>query len=256
MSRHAFLSTLVLSIVSSFAFAEDKAPAAPAPAAYTSPGIEALTGKDSPLKEGDRIAFLGDSITQGGAGKGGYLWLIEQAINEKLAGKKIELIKAGISGNKVPDLQRRLEKDVTSKKPSIVFIFIGINDVWHSQSGKGTPKDVFESGLNDVIKRIKDAGALVVLATPSVIGEKHDGSNKMDAMLEEYAAISRKIAKEQGLVLCDLRKEFIDALKEQNKDNKEKGILTGDTVHLNAPGNKLVADRCAASLAEALKARK
>ena len=256
MIRHSFLSALVLIVLSSFAFAEGKAPAAQAPAAYTSAGIDALTGKDSPLKEGDRIAFLGDSITQGGAGKGGYLWLIEQAINERLAGKKIELVKAGISGHKVPDLQKRLEKDVTSKKPTIVFIYIGINDVWHSQSGKGTSKADFEAGLNDIIKRIKDGGAIVVLATPSVIGEKHDGTNKMDAMLEEYSAISRKVAKEQGLVLCDLRKDFIDALKEQNKDNKDRGILTGDTVHLNAAGNKFVADRCAASLAEALKARK
>lgn len=256
MIRHAFLSTLFLSILSSFVFAEDKTPAAPVPAAFTSPGIEALTGKDSPLKEGDRIAFLGDSITQGGARKDGYLWLIEQAINEKLAGKKIEIIKAGISGHKVPDLQKRLEKDVTSKKPSIVFIYIGINDVWHWNKDRGTKKEDFEAGLHDIIKRIKDAGGLVVLATPSVIGEKHDGSNTMDAMLDEYAAISRKVAKEQGLVLCDLRKEFIDALKEQNKENKEKGILTGDTVHLNAAGNKFVADRCAASLAEALKARK
>ena len=75
-------------------------------------------------------------------------------------------------------------------------------------------------------------------------------------MLEEYAAISRKVAKEEGVLLCDLRKAFIDTLKEQNKDNKDRGILTGDTVHLNGAGNKLVADRAAACIAEALKARK
>jgi lysophospholipase L1-like esterase len=259
MLRQAALFTLAIVAFASFASAEDK-PAVKASAAdtaaYSSPGIDALTGKDSPLKEGDRIAFLGDSITQGGAGKNGYLWLIEESLKERQSAKKIELVKAGISGHKVPDLQKRLERDVTSKKPSIVFIYIGINDVWHSQNGKGTPKDAYEAGLHDIIKRIKDAGAIVVLATPTVIGEKHDGSNKMDAMLEEYAEISRKVAKEDGVLLCDLRKAFIDTLKEKNKDNKDRGILTGDTVHLNNEGNKLVADRCAASLAEALKARK
>jgi len=250
---NAFPLAVALLLATSAALAEDKAPA---PAAHTSPGIEALVGKDSPLKAGDRIAFLGDSITQGGAGKNGYLWLIEQAINEKQADKKIELVKAGISGHKVPDLQKRLDKDVTSKKPTIVFIYIGINDVWHSQNGKGTSKEAYEAGLHDIIKRIKEAGAIVVLATPSVIGEKHDGSNKMDAMLEEYSEISRKVAKEDGVLMCDLRKAFIDTLKEQNKDNKDRGILTGDTVHLNGAGNKLVADRAAACIAEALKARK
>ncbi len=242
------LSAIALLAFSSVSLAEEPV--------HTSPGIEALTGKDSPLKAGDRIAFLGDSITQGGANKGGYLWLIEQALNANQADKKIELVKAGISGHKVPDLQKRLEKDVISKKPTIVFIYIGINDVWHWNNNRGTKKEDFESGLIDIIDRIEKAGAIVVLATPSVIGEKYDGSNKMDEMLEEYSAISRKVAAEKKVLLCDLRKAFIDTLKEQNKDNKDRGILTGDTVHLNAAGNKLVADRCAASLAQALKARK
>ncbi len=261
MLRHAVLVALAIVFSASFASAEDNPKVKSettnvAPAAYSSAGIDALTGKDSPLKEGDRIAFLGDSITQGGAGKNGYVWLIEESLKERQAGKKIELVKAGISGHKVPDLQKRLDKDVISKKPSIVFIYIGINDVWHSQSGKGTSKADYEAGLHDIIKRIKDAGAIVVLATPSVIGEKHDGSNAMDTMLEEYAGISRKVAKEDGVLLCDLRKAFIETLKEKNKENKDRGILTPDTVHLNNEGNKLVADRCAASLADALKARK
>ena len=221
-----------------------------------STGIDSLVGKNSPLKAGDKIAFLGDSITQGGAGKNGYIWVIEQALAAQQAEKKIELVKAGISGNKVPDLQRRVEKDVISKKPTIVFIYIGINDVWHWDSGKGTTKENFESGLLDVIKRIQDAGAMVVLATPSVIGEKTDGTNKHDGNLDAYADISRKIAKENNLVLCDLRKAFLDHLKENNKANKESGILTGDRVHLNAAGNKFVANCAAASIAEALAKRK
>ena len=43
-----------------------------------------------------------------------------------------EMINAGISGHKVPDLQGRLDRDVLSKEPTVVFIYIGINDVWHS----------------------------------------------------------------------------------------------------------------------------
>ncbi len=246
MLRFAFLFTVALSLLSPPACAAEDGTS----------GIDALVGKDSPLKEGERIAFLGDSITQGGVKPNGYVWLIEEALKAKQPDKKVELIKAGISGHKVPDLQKRLEKDVTGKKPTIVFIYIGINDVWHWNRNNGTKKEDFESGLNDIIKRIQDGGAIVVLATPTVIGEKHDGTNQMDAMLDEYAAISRKVAKEQGLVLCDLRKTFIDALKVQNKENKDRGILTGDTVHLNNAGNKLVAETCAASLAQALKARK
>ena len=74
------------------------------------------------LKKGERIVFLGDSITQGGVGPHGYVTLIKNALAEKHKDLGIEVIGAGISGNKVPDLQRRLEKDVLAKKPTLVVI--------------------------------------------------------------------------------------------------------------------------------------
>lgn len=199
--------------------------------------------KDIKLKSGDRIVFLGDSITQAGAGPEGYVTLVKAGIASKLKDEKIEVIGAGISGNRVPDLQSRLEKDVIQQKPSIVVIYIGINDVWHSQNGKGTPKDEFRSGLTDIIKRIKAAGSQVILCTASVIGEKTDGSNKLDKMLDEYCDISRAVAKDTESQLLDLRKQFLAHLKQHNKGNAEQDQLTNDGVHLNAAGNRFVADR-------------
>jgi lysophospholipase L1-like esterase len=196
------------------------------------------------LKKGDRIVFLGDSITQGGGGANGYITLVKKALDEKHKDLGIETINAGISGNKVPDLQKRVEKDVVAKKPTVVYIYIGINDVWHGEKNpaNGTPKDKFEAGLKEVIGKITDSGAKVIVCTPTVIGEKKDGGNKLDKQLDEYADISRKVAKELKLPLCDLRKAFVDYLKDNNKEDKESGVLTGDRVHLNPAGNKLVAD--------------
>ena len=93
------------------------------------------------LKKGDRIVFFGDSITAGGVGKTGYITVMKEYLNARHPDLKLELIGAGVSGNKVPDLQSRLDKAVLARKPTIVFIYIGINDVWHSDFGKGTPKD-------------------------------------------------------------------------------------------------------------------
>lgn len=209
----------------------------------------AADGK-TPLKKGDRIVFLGDSITQGGGGKTGYITLIQQALDEKHKDLALKTVNAGISGNKVPDLQRRVERDVIKRKPNIVFIYIGINDVWHGLRGKGTPKDQFEAGLREVIKKISDAGAQVIVCTPTVIGEKKAGANKLDKQLDEYADVSRKVAKELKLPLCDLRKAFVDYLEKNNPDDKERGVLTRDTVHLSPAGNKLVADTMLQMLAQ------
>ena len=195
------------------------------------------------LKAGDRIVFLGDSITQAGADANGYVTMIRHVLDTKHADLKIAVIGAGISGNKVPDLQRRVDKDVIAKKPTIVVIYIGINDVWHGEKdpAKGTMPEAFVAGPKEVIGKCRDAGATVVLCTPSVIGEKLDGANSLDAKLDEYSDLSRKLAKELKLPLCDLRKEFLEHIKAYNKDNAEKGILTSDRVHLNLAGNQFVA---------------
>ena len=196
------------------------------------------------LKANDRIVFLGDSITQAGAGPNGYVTMIRQELDKRHADLKVEVIGAGISGNKVPDLQRRVEKDVISKKPTIVVIYIGINDVWHGENdpARGTMPEAFESGLKEVIGKCRDAGATVMVCTPTVIGEKKGGANKLDAKLDQYSEISRKVAKELKLPLCDLRKAFVDHLKEHNKEDGDKGVLTSDRVHLNQAGNQFVAE--------------
>jgi lysophospholipase L1-like esterase len=203
-----------------------------------------------PLKKGERIVFLGDSITQAGVGPKGYVTLVKQALAEKHKDLGVEVIGVGVSGNKVPDLQRRLDKDVLARKPTLVVIYIGINDVWHGENdpAKGTPKDKYEAGLKDVIQRIKDAGGRVVLCTPTVIGEKKPGTNKLDAKLDEYAEVSRAVAKETGSRLCDLRKAFQDHLAKNNPEDKERGVLTSDRVHLNDAGNRLVADTVLAAI--------
>lgn len=202
------------------------------------------------LQDGETIVFLGDSITQQGAGEKGYVTLFRQAIEKSRPDSGIKVIGAGIGGNKVPNLEARLEKDVLAHKPNVVVIYIGINDVWHSTRGQGTEIGAFETGLRSLIKRCTDAGARVILSTPSVIDEKHDGSNALDKMLDEYAAVSRKVAMETGTTLLDLRAAFIANLKEYNTANEPRGILTGDGVHLNDAGNRFVAVRMLEAVGE------
>jgi lysophospholipase L1-like esterase len=200
------------------------------------------------LKKGDRVVFLGDSITQQGAGNDGYVTLVRATLNAHFPDLQAVVIGAGISGNKVPNLEQRLDGVLTSNKPTLVVIYIGINDVWHSQSGKGTKPEDYEKGLKSLIERITAAKSGVVLCTPTVIGEKQQGENQLDKMLDEYSDISRKVAKETKTPLIDLRKACVEYIKANNKDNAEKGLLTTDRVHLNKAGNVFVAKQMLAGL--------
>jgi isoamyl acetate esterase len=202
-----------------------------------------LMSASSVNQKKNRIVFFGDSITEAGVKPGGYI----DVMNGMLASQKLEsnydLIGSGIGGNKIYDLYLRMESDVLEKKPNIVVIFVGVNDVWHKQSkGTGTDADKFEKFYDAIITRFKKENIRVVLCTPAVIGEKTDFSNQLDGDLNSYAGIIRSLAKKNNLPLIDLRKAFLEYNLRNNPDNKEQGILTTDRVHLNDAGNKLVAE--------------
>jgi lysophospholipase L1-like esterase len=187
-----------------------------------------------------KVVFFGDSITQAGAGAHGFIRIDDTLLNTP-GPAGYELIGAGISGNKVYDLYLRMEDDVISLSPDIVVIWIGVNDVWHKKMGTGTDADKFEKFYLAIIKKLKAANARVIVCTPAMIGEKYDNTNEQDGDMNKYSEIIRKIATAQQLTLVDMRKNFEEYEKLHNPDNKDRGILTVDGVHLNDAGNQFVA---------------
>lgn len=186
-----------------------------------------------------KIVFFGDSITQAGVKPDGYITIL----SDMLKAPDYELIGAGIGGNKIYDLYLRIEEDVLQKKPDLVVVYVGINDVWHKKtSHTGTDYDKYIRFYQAVIDKIKANGSDVVLCTPSVIGEKLTGQNELDEDLDKYAGAIRELAKKNNTPLCDLRSIFGEYEKKHNKNNQEKDVLTTDGVHLNRKGNELVAE--------------
>ena len=201
-----------------------------------------------------KVIFLGDSITQNAVINSedfkGYISLLEENVkqNTKLIGK-------GIGGDKVSDLLTRYRDDVIKLNPDIVFIYIGINDVWHKYDyGTGTDIDLYENGLRQIITDLKENEVEVILCTPTVIGENKgeftlvnqfkdiETMEIMNNDLDDYSDVIRKLSKEFDTKLLDLRKIFMQYISENNPENKSKGVLTTDGVHLNNLGSKLIAD--------------
>ena len=190
-----------------------------------------------------KVILFGDSITQAGVKPGGYITLMQEAVKQNAGGVKFEMIGAGIGGNKVYDLFLRFEEDVLSKKPDVVVVYVGVNDVWHKQSSQtGTDPDKFVAFYSTMIKKLQTNGIRVIVCTPAVIGERTDFSNAQDGDLNKYSQIIRELAVQYKCDLVDLRKAFLDYNLKYNTENKESGILTTDRVHLNSNGNQIVAD--------------
>jgi isoamyl acetate esterase len=188
-----------------------------------------------------KILFFGDSITEQGMRRKGYITVLSKLIKQEAEEEKYDLIGAGVNGNKVWDLLQRVDADVLSRGPDIVVVFIGVNDVWHKQVDAGTDVDRFEDLYNTLLEKLKVGRSKIILCTTAVIGEKVDSNNEFEGDLNSFNEVIKKIASSNDLPLIDLRKAFINYNLANNPENQEAGILTTDGVHLNDEGNELVA---------------
>ena len=205
---------------------------------------EGLAEKKVELRTGDRILFFGDSLTAL-AGKEepkqhvskGYVRIVRESLQETHKDMGIVVDWVATGGHTVPDLLKRVEKDVIAKKPTIVVIQIGCNDA------RRLRKDQFRAGLEELIDTLQKAHIQVIQCTLTSVGEKHDGTNKDDPRLEEFAEVERQVAGAKNVPLNDLRKAFVAHWKKNNPDNKPTGILTYDGNHFNDAGHQFVAEQ-------------
>ena len=170
-------------------------------------------------------------------GKKGYVRIVRDTLAETHKGKSVSVDWVATGGHTVPDLIKRVDKDVIAKKPTIVVIQIGCNDA------RRIPAEVFKSSLEDLIDRLQKANIQVIQCSLTSVGEKHDGTNKDDPKLDEFAEIEREVAKAKNVPLNDLRKAFVAYWKKNNPDNKSSGILTYDGNHFNQKGMDFVAEQ-------------
>jgi lysophospholipase L1-like esterase len=78
----------------------------------------------APFQEGDRAVFLGNSITDGGHYHS-YIWLYYMT---RFPDNPITVLNAGVGGDCVPDMYKRLDDDVFSKRPTVLMVTFGMND--------------------------------------------------------------------------------------------------------------------------------
>lgn len=189
-----------------------------------------------------KIIFFGDSITQMGINKGGYIDRIKNSLDSSGKSSQYDLIGAGVGGNKIYDLYLRIEEDVIDKKPDVVIVFEGVNDVWHKTSGTGTDLDKYENFYVAIIKKLQAKNIKLILITPACIGELKDNKNAQDEDLNKYCDVIRKLAANYHCGLIDLRKMNQAYETANNNENKDRGLLTVDKVHFTPTGNQMLAN--------------
>lgn len=197
-----------------------------------------------PFQKNDRLLFIGDSITEADKendpeGLGfGYVRFIYEFLQKTDSSKQVRVINRGVSGNRIIDLQRRWEKDVIEEQPDWVSVSIGVNDVWRQldrpELEQVTPER-FEAVYRELLVELdRNTHAKVILMEPTIIGERIDSPG--NRLLSRYVEIVRQVSQDFSAVLVPTHEAFRKFLQ---KNRGEK--LTTDGVHMNAKGNRLMA---------------
>ena len=189
------------------------------------------------VKDGDTLAFLGDSITQlGQQNTDGYVNLTIRALAAD--GVNVKPVKAGISGHKSNDMLKRLNRDVLSKKPRWMTLSCGVNDVWHQDfgEGKGVQLEDYKANITKILDACAASNCTVIVLTATMFERKEMEKDKHNVKIAPYNEWLRAEAKRRKLPIADLNAAMWAA---HAKDPKVK--LTRDGVHMVAAGDRLMA---------------
>lgn len=161
--------------------------------------------------EGAIICF-GDSLTFGTGSSPGMDYPSQLS---RLIGMPV--LNAGRPGDMTGDALERLERDVLSLSPGIVFITLGGNDL----KNRGSRHEAFDN-LKKIIGRIQDKGALVVV-----------GGIDVPLFDRGFPGEYVRVCRETGAVLIP---DIYDGIL-------GRGELMSDPIHPNDRGYQIIAER-------------
>jgi lysophospholipase L1-like esterase len=206
----------------------------------------------APARKGTVVLFQGDSITDSGRNRtateansagalgNGYPLLAAAAVLAARPGNDLRFYNRGISGNKVPDLQRRWTADAVELQPDVLSILIGVNDFWHKLSGgySGTVRDYEEqyAALLDQTRRALPRVHLIVLE-PFVLRVGAVGEHWFPEFDQRRAAAAR-VAKQARATFVPLQSVF-----DQRVRRAPPAYWAADGVHPTPAGHAVIAEQ-------------
>jgi len=189
------------------------------------------------LRNGDRIVFVGDSITE----RTGYTNYVESYLALRYPQAGFTFFKAGWSGEDSGKLSSRLNRDVFILNPTLVTLCYGINDLpdlpWTDEIGQ-----TFGRNMKSLIRAFKDKRIKVIVLTPSIFGPKYRNVAEKSFNMKKLSAVAIKTANEEGVTVFDLNSFMTDiqtvGLKQDKNFNK---MFEEDAVHPSPSGHLVMA---------------
>jgi lysophospholipase L1-like esterase len=208
----------------------------------------AFAQADFYLKDGDRVVFYGDSITDQRL----YTTFTESYVLTRFPQMKVSFIHSGWGGDRVSGgaggpIEVRLPRDLIIYKPTVLTIMLGMNDGRY----RAYDPDIFQqfsSGFESIVQTVKSAlpGIRITAIQPSPYDDvtRAPGfAGGYNAVLVRYGQFLAELASRETLTLADLNSPVVAALKKAKSiDPALAQKILPDRVHPGPGGHLLMAE--------------
>lgn len=196
----------------------------------------------APFKDGDRAVFLGNSITDGGHYHS-YIWLYYMT---RFPYMDLTVCNAGIGGDTVADMFKRLDGDVLDKKPTVLMVTFGMNDTgYYEYNGDGAERfgeEKYKACYDNFKKleaRLKElSGVRVVMVGGSPFDEKakieSTSFRGKNSVMDKVVAFQRRSAEENGWEFIDFSAPMTSINEREQQKDPSFTLCGSDRIH---PGN-------------------
>ena len=201
------------------------------------------------IKNGEKILFIGDSITDCGRRGGerplgnGYVKIFSDFLIACAPEKRVEIINKGISGDNSIGLLNRWTDDVLRHEPDWISIKIGINDLhgYLSDPANGISPEKFEEACQKIMKSTREAlpRCQILLIQPFYISRESSKDSFRRSVLDllpRYLKIVETMSKQYKTRLLKTHDMFQNLLKYYGPD-----VFCNEPVHPNLTGHIAIA---------------
>jgi lysophospholipase L1-like esterase len=198
------------------------------------------------------ILFQGDSVTDCGRNRAvadpnlagplgtGYPLLVASAELAAHPASGLKFYNRGVSGNKVPDLEKRWAADTIALQPDVLSILIGVNDYWHTKTHgyTGTVAD-YETGFAALLQATRQAlpSVRLVVIEPFVLRCGAVDASWFPEFDERRAAVAR-VARQVHATFVPMQARFTELAARSTPQ-----YWAADGVHPTAAGHGVIAER-------------
>lgn len=201
-----------------------------------------------PLKDGDRLVFYGDSITEQRL----YTTDVETYVLTRFPNLKIWFVHSGVGGDRVTGgwagpIDLRLRRDVIAYKPTVMTIMLGMNDASYQAWNDGIFK-TYSTGYQHIIDTLKQTfpGIRITVIQPSPFDDvtrppTFEGG--YNAVLIRYSQFVKEMGEREHLTVADLNSPVVAMLEKANTTDAESAKkIINDRVHPGPGGHLIMAE--------------